>query len=131
MKFVRTFEEFELPLGRTENTKNLALDTFLDLEDIYSGVKVSFRNYSFHGLKSSENYNQIEIRIPETLSKNEIHEFYDKILIKKIEFLESKGLKFISESLLGRLFDYGTYYKKIWFKRNDSYTDIDLVLKKH
>lgn len=131
MKNLRTFEEFELPLGRTNTTKNLALDTFLFLEDMYNGVLTKFN--------SKEDYNEISIEIPEVLKKEELFKFYDEVLSKKVDFLESRGIEFLKPGIADRIehnvflrsFKWDKPYKKCWYTIRRDETEIKFRIKKY
>lgn len=125
MKHLKLYEEFELPLGRTNNAKQMVEETFEDLQETYPGVRVSFSTYV-------KEYNEIDIVIPEVLRKDEIKGFYDEVLAKKIEYLESSGIKFIKPGFFPEFYIIGERsYKKISYRVRSRTTDIKMKVKKY
>ncbi len=95
MRHVKTFESFNYPKNRKQDTQTKIMDVFDDIKVSYDDFEVT--------TEFEEDTVQLSIKIPERLSPKELESFYDQEISEKIKQLESVyGIRCVKHGFFSR-----------------------------
>jgi hypothetical protein len=120
---MQTFESFNYPKNRKQDTQTKIMDVFDDIKVSYDDFTVS--------VEFEKDIAQLTIKIPERLSHKELVSFYEQEIAPKIKQLNAVyGIKSTSSGFfsrtIGNIGSSWIDYKSMQYHRSDNDSRIDI-----